>query len=43
MSEESVIIPAKIGETVCKIKIEVVQNGVPLLLSKESLKRAKNH
>ena len=40
MPEESVIIPAKIGDTVCKIKTEVVQNDIPLLLSKESLKRA---
>ena len=40
VSEESVIILAKIGDTVCKIKSEVVQNDIPLLLSKESLKRA---
>ena len=40
VSEELVIIPAKIGDTVCKIKTEVVQNDIPLLLSKESLKRA---
>ena len=38
--EESVIIPAKIGDTVCKIKTEVVQNDILLLLSKESLKQA---
>ena len=40
VSEESVIIPAKIGDTVCKIKTEIVQNDIPLLLSKESLKQA---
>ena len=34
------IIPAKIRDTVCKIKTEVVQNGTPLLLSRESLKQA---
>ena len=40
VSEESVIIPAKIGDIVYKIKTEVVQNDIPLLLSKELLKRA---
>ena len=39
VSEELVIIPTKIGDTVCKIKTEVVQNDIPLLSSKESLKR----
>ena len=39
MSEQSVIIPDKIGDTVCKVKTEVVQNDIPLFLSKESLKR----
>ena len=32
-------IPAKIGDTVCKIRTEV-ENDIPLLLNKESLKRA---
>ena len=40
VSEESVIIPAKFGDTVSKIKTEVVQIDIELLLSKESLKRA---
>ena len=35
VSQESVTIPAKIGDTECKIKTEVVQNDIPLLLSKE--------
>ena len=38
VSEESVITPAKIGDTVCKIKTEIVQNDIPLLLSKQSSK-----
>ena len=40
VSEESVIIPAKIGDTVCKIKAEVVRIDISLLLSTKSLKRA---
>ena len=40
VSEGSVIIPSTTGDTVCKIKTEVVQNDIPLLLSKETLKRA---
>ena len=39
-STQNVVIPAKIGETCCKIATEVVDVDIPLLLSKESLKRA---
>jgi hypothetical protein len=39
-SGRTVRIPAKIGNTVCKIETEVVGAEIPLLLSKPSLKRA---
>ncbi|CAB4022650.1 Hypothetical predicted protein [Paramuricea clavata] len=39
-SDKVVTIAAKIGKTNCKIKVEVVPIELPLLLSKESLKRA---
>ena len=34
-------IPAQIGDTKCSIETEVVDIDLPLLLSKDSLKRAK--
>ncbi len=37
----SASIPAKIGNTQCQIETEVVDADIPLLLSKDSLKRAK--
>lgn len=40
MSSERVTIPAVIGDTHCNISTEVVDCDIPLLLSKESLKRA---
>lgn len=40
MSSESVTIPAVIGDTHCNISTEVADCDIPLLLSKESLKRA---
>ena len=39
-SFKQVVLPAKIGSTKCSIKTEVVKANIPLLLSKESLKRA---
>jgi len=39
-SFETVTIPATIGRTACKIETEVVKVDIPLLLSKDSLKRA---
>lgn len=36
-----VTIPAKIGQVSCKIETEVVKQDIPLLLSKESLKKAE--
>lgn len=39
-SFENVIFPAMIGETKCKISTEVVNCDIPLLLSKDSLKKA---
>ena len=39
-SDKVVTIAAKIGKTNCKIKVEVVPIELPLVLSKESLKRA---
>ncbi|KAJ8040047.1 hypothetical protein HOLleu_14234 [Holothuria leucospilota] len=42
-STEKVIIEAKIGKTKCNILTEVVPINLPLLLRKESLKRAETH
>lgn len=39
-STRKVTIPAKIGQTRCKIETEVVPADIPMLLSKTSLKRA---
>ena len=39
-SFKQAVLPAKIGSTKCSIKTEVVKANIPLLLSKESLKRA---
>ena len=39
-SDKAITIAAKIGKTDCKINVEVVPIELPLLLSKESLKRA---
>ena len=39
-SDKAIIIAAKIGKTDCKINVEVVPIELPLLLSKESIKRA---
>ena len=39
-SEKRAIIPAKIGDTECKIDVEIVNAKIPLLLSKSSLKKA---
>ena len=39
-SFKQAVLPAKIGSTKCSIKAEVVKANIPLLLSKESLKRA---
>jgi hypothetical protein len=39
-STRKVIIPAKIGQTKCKIETEVVPADIPILLSKTLLKRA---
>lgn len=39
-SSQKVTIPAKIGDTQCNIETEVVRADIPLLLSKQSLKRA---
>ena len=38
---ENVVIPAQIGEKKCNINTDVVDSDIPLLLSKESLKRAR--
>lgn len=40
-SRQKVTIPAKIGKMKCNIEAEVVKADIPLLLSKESLKRAE--
>ena len=40
LSEKRGIIPAKIGDTECKIEAEIVNTKIPLLLIKSSLKRA---
>jgi len=40
-SYQNVVIPAKIGNTECRIDTEVVDVDLPLLLSKTSLKKAK--
>ena len=40
LSDRKVTIPAKIGSKICKIETEVVKADIPLLLSKDSLKRA---
>ncbi|KAJ8039824.1 hypothetical protein HOLleu_13947 [Holothuria leucospilota] len=39
-SKEKVVLPAMIGNTYCDIATEVVSCDIPLLLSKDSLKRA---
>ncbi|XP_067658382.1 uncharacterized protein [Haliotis asinina] len=39
-SSMTALIPATIGETECKIETEVVNADIPLLLSKQSLKKA---
>ena len=41
MSEKRAIIPAKIGDTECKIDVEIVNAKIPLLLSKLSLKKTQ--
>ncbi|XP_077971779.1 uncharacterized protein LOC144425883 [Styela clava] len=40
MSTQSVIIPARVAGKNCQIRTEVVEDNIPLLLSKSSLKRA---
>ncbi|ESO93699.1 hypothetical protein LOTGIDRAFT_153154 [Lottia gigantea] len=40
-SFEKVTIPAKIGDVKCNIETEVVNTDIPLLLSKDSLKKAE--
>ena len=40
-SIKNVIIPAQIGEKTCTISTEVVEADIPLLLSKETLKKAR--
>ena len=38
--EKTAIVPAKIGDTECKIDVNIVNAKIPLLLSKSSVKKA---